>query len=264
MGNHPSVIQWDIFNEAWGQHDTTSLTNWLMAYDPTRLVDSASGFNLYNVGQVCDIHDYPGPGTPQAKPGEMSVIGEFGGITTAFPGHMWTDPSQAFGYNKIGDPALLATSFPPLMQKVWPLIANPGISGTIYTQLTDVEQEANGLMTYDRVPKIDPDIIRNANRLPDGTPGALRAPPPRLRCRNRPTASATTETPREVARVQPRLPRRLRAPQRMGGAVNLGRAVRRLVAHDADLAVEFERGQVHLLEVGAARRAHRAPRARPG
>jgi hypothetical protein len=99
------------------------------------------------------------------------VLGEFGGITTSFPGHTWVDDSQAVGYNKIGDPSLITTGYPDLMQKVWALVPAPGLSAAIYTQLTDVEQESNGLMTYDRLPKMDSYVIRSANRVPSGTPG---------------------------------------------------------------------------------------------
>ena len=116
---------------------------------------------------------YPGPSAPTPDANFISVLGEFGGITTQFPGHMWTDASQLSGYNKVGDPSLLTSGYPDLMKKIWPLIAAPGLSGAIYTQLTDVEQEANGLMTYDRLPKMDLNVIRNANRMPVGTPGAF-------------------------------------------------------------------------------------------
>ncbi len=171
LSNHPCIIQWIIFNEEWGQHDTKPLTDWLMAYDPSRLVDSASGFHDYGTGQVSDMHKYPGPGAPKLDDQRIAVLGEFGGITTAYPGHMWESSTATFGYGKTGDPSLLANKFPSLMLSVWPLITKPGLSASIYTQLTDVMQEANGLMTYDRIPKIDPLVIRGANRVPDGTPG---------------------------------------------------------------------------------------------
>jgi len=169
--NHPCIVQWDLFNEGWGQHDTHRLTGWLQDYDPTRLVDSASGFYDMSCGQVIDKHQYPGPGAPNPEDKRIAVLGEFGGITTAYPGHLWGDPKETFGYNPIGDPALLTTGYPALLRSVWPLLAKPGLSAAIYTQLTDVEQEANGLMTYDRVPKMDPFVIRGANRVPAGTPG---------------------------------------------------------------------------------------------
>jgi beta-galactosidase/beta-glucuronidase len=177
LWSHPSVIQWQVFNEAWGQHDTIPLTRWLKNYDPTRLVDAVSGFNLMPVGDVNDKHTYPGPGAPNPDASRISVLGEFGGITTQFPGHMWTDPGATFGYNKIGEVSLLASDYPTLMKKVWPLIQSPGLSAAIYTQLTDVEQEANGLMTYDRIPKVDPAIIANANQVPAGMPGTFTPAP---------------------------------------------------------------------------------------
>jgi hypothetical protein len=169
--NHPSIIQWDIFNEQWGQHDTKPLTDWLTSYDPTRLVDSASGFHDYHCGQVDDQHSYPGPGSPTPDDHRIAVLGEFGGITTEYPGHTWDGTASTFGYGKTGDPSLLATKYPSLMLSVWPLISKPGLSASIYTQLTDVMQEENGLMTFDRIPKVDPLVIRGANRVPGGTPG---------------------------------------------------------------------------------------------
>lgn len=177
--NHPSIIQWEIFNEAWGQHDTIPFTQWLTAYDPTRLVDSVSGFHLMGVGNVTDKHDYPGPSAPTPDANRIAVLGEFGGITTEFAGHTWVDASQTVGYNKIGDPSLITTGYPAMMQKLWALVPTPGLSAAVYTQLTDVEQESNGLMTYDRLPKMDPFVIRSANRVPSGTPGEfIQGEPP--------------------------------------------------------------------------------------
>lgn len=174
LWNHPSIIQWDIFNEAWGQHDTVPTTKWLKSYDPTRLVDAVSGFNLVPTGDVNDKHDYDTvPSAPNPDIDRISVLGEFGGITTLFPGHMWAEPGQTVGYHKTGDVSLLEKNYPELMKKIWPMADAPGLSGAIYTQLTDVEQEANGLMTYDRIPKVDPDIIAHANQVPAGTPGAF-------------------------------------------------------------------------------------------
>jgi hypothetical protein len=169
--DHPCIVQWDLFNEGWGQHDTRPLTEWLRGYDPTRLVDAVSGFYDMGCGQVIDKHQYPGPAAPDPEDKRIAVLGEFGGITTAYPGHLWVDPKAVFGYNPVGDPSLLTTSYPDLLRSVWPLINKPGLSAAIYTQLTDVEQEANGLMTYDRLPKMDPFVIRGANRVPGGTPG---------------------------------------------------------------------------------------------
>ncbi len=188
LSNHPCLVQWEIFNEAWGQHDTFPLTAWLKQYDPTRLVDAASGFNLYGTGDVTDKHDYPGPSSPNPDGERIAVLGEFGGITTAYPGHLWVEPGSTVGYNPIGDPSLITTGYPELMRKVWALVAKPGLSAAVYTQLTDVEQEANGLMTYDRLPKMDPFVIRGANRVPGGTPGEfVQGDPPEFA---QPTASA--------------------------------------------------------------------------
>ena len=170
LWNHPCVIQWEVFNEEWGQHDTFRLAQWVKTYDSTRLTNAVSGFEKFHAGDVTDDHSYPGPSAPHPDDQMISVLGEFGGITVDYPGHMWTEASKTVGYNPIGKPDLLAHDYPELMKKIWPLIDNPGLSAAIYTQITDVEQEANGLMTYDRIPKVDPEIIRAANQRPPEAP----------------------------------------------------------------------------------------------
>ncbi|HEV3118286.1 MAG TPA: glycoside hydrolase family 2 TIM barrel-domain containing protein, partial [Gemmataceae bacterium] len=76
--NHPSIIMWVVFNEGWGQYDTSRVTNWVKSYDPTRLANCASGWNDMAVGDVHDIHVYPGPGSPVPETGRAAVLGEFG------------------------------------------------------------------------------------------------------------------------------------------------------------------------------------------
>jgi hypothetical protein len=162
--NHPCIIMWVPFNEGWGQFDTARITSWIKGYDPTRLVDSTSGWADRGVGDVLDKHPYPGPTpvTPEAK--RAAVLGEFGGLGLASPGHNW-DPQKTWGYRGVKDSADLTRQYERLLQGCYRLKDEPGISAVVYTQITDVETEANGLMTYDRaVIKVDVERVAAANR----------------------------------------------------------------------------------------------------
>ena len=92
--NHPSVVMWVLFNEGWGQYDTARLTQRVRQLDPTRLVDSASGWNDRGVGDVIDWHRYPGPDAPDPTRTRAAVLGEFGGLGLPLAGHTWQDAGQ--------------------------------------------------------------------------------------------------------------------------------------------------------------------------
>jgi hypothetical protein len=163
LRNHPSIVMWVVFNEGWGQFDTKRITDWTKKYDPTRLVNCASGWQDRGVGDVHDIHVYPGPGSPKPEEKRAAVLGEFGGLGLATPGHMWSD--KHWGYQGTRDSADLTRKYEVLLKKVYDLKEKPGLSAAVYTQTTDVETEANGLMTYDRaVLKVDLDRVAAANR----------------------------------------------------------------------------------------------------
>ncbi|HEY3779785.1 MAG TPA: glycoside hydrolase family 2 TIM barrel-domain containing protein [Fimbriimonadaceae bacterium] len=159
--NHPSIIMWVLFNEGWGQYDTARLTTWLKALDPTRLVDSDTGWADRGVGDVVDIHSYPGPASPKPGDKRAAVLGEFGGLGLPVPGHMWSQ--KGWSYQGFKTPDELTNGFLNLMVNLRPLIADPGLSAAIYTQTSDVETELNGLMSYDReVLKVNKDEVRTA------------------------------------------------------------------------------------------------------
>jgi beta-galactosidase/beta-glucuronidase len=163
-GNHPSIVFWVPFNEGWGQFDTAQITEWIRKYDPTRLVSSASGWTDRGVGDVHDIHVYPGPGAPKQEPNRASVLGEFGGLGLPVRGHTWQDEKN-WGYKSYTNAQDLTRAYLELIKKLRPLAAEQGLAGAIYTQTTDVEIEVNGLLTYDRaVIKMDPKVIAEANR----------------------------------------------------------------------------------------------------
>ena len=160
--NHPSIVMWVIFNEGWGQYETAKLTEWAKEYDPTRLINSASGWLDLGVGDVSDMHKYPGPGMPEVEDARVAVLGEFGGQALVVPNHLWvTDLSKApthFKTSTSADSLLMAYSnlYIPLDS-----LKEEGLAAAVYTQTTDVESEVNGLMTYDRaVIKMDLDTLR--------------------------------------------------------------------------------------------------------
>ncbi len=146
--DHPAVIMWVIFNEGWGQYDTERLTRWVKEMDPSRLVNNASGWSDKNCGEVIDMHNYPGPGSPKPEANRAAVLGEFGGLGLSVDGHTWSN--KTWGYRGTQSSEDLTRNYEKLLGKAWMLKDNSGLCACIYTQLTDVETECNGLLTYDR------------------------------------------------------------------------------------------------------------------
>ncbi|QRQ99633.1 glycoside hydrolase family 2 protein [Dyadobacter sandarakinus] len=147
----PSIVVWVPFNEAWGQFKTTEITEWTMQYDPTRLVNSASGGNFFPTGHIVDLHNYPAPAMPRpdlfgAK--QVIVLGEFGGLGLPVNDHTWQQKDN-WGYQTFKNPEELYARYETFIKRFEPLIRK-GLSAAVYTQTTDVEVETNGLMTYDR------------------------------------------------------------------------------------------------------------------
>jgi hypothetical protein len=171
--NHPSLVVWVLFNEGWGQYDTERLATWVKSMDPSRLVDDSSGWTDKRVGDMIDMHSYPGPDCPLAESDRATVLGEFGGLSLGFPGHTWS--KQFWGYLPMPDAATLMLRYCKLLDRVHVLRNTAGLSAAIYTQTTDVETECNGLMTYDRaIAKIEPAVVRMANQ------GEMRERPARV------------------------------------------------------------------------------------
>jgi len=161
--DHPAIVQWDLFNEGWGQFDTESLTQWIKEMDPSRLVDDASGWTDMRVGDVIDMHNYPGPDSPAPGPHRAAVLGEFGGLGMTVAGHSWS--KTCWAYVTLASREDLAARYTQVLKQVWELHRLRGLSAAVYTQVADVETECNGLQTYDRaVTKIAPDVLRVANR----------------------------------------------------------------------------------------------------
>jgi hypothetical protein len=146
--NHPCIIMWVVFNEGWGQYDTRRITEWTKKTDPTRLVNNASGWHDMNVGDVVDAHIYPGPGAPAIEKERAAVLGEFGGLGLGVDGHTWS--KETWGYRGAASKEDLTRKYERLLAAVWKLKDEKGLNAAVYTQITDVETEANGLLTYDR------------------------------------------------------------------------------------------------------------------
>jgi hypothetical protein len=164
--NFPSIVVWTPFNEGWGQHDTEAITALTKQLDPSRLVNSASGWTDKGVGDIHDAHDYRGPGAPNPSATRAAVCGEFGGLSLPLKGRRWDESVGIMGYGAtIRNPWELTMLYQDLMRKAYDLRDNKGTSAVVYTQIVDVEQEVNGLLTYDRdIIKPDLAIATAANK----------------------------------------------------------------------------------------------------
>ncbi|MEW4565584.1 sugar-binding domain-containing protein [Bremerella sp. JC770] len=153
LENHPSIVVWVPYNEAWGQHRTVSTGEWILQRDPTRLINIASGGNYWPVGHIADQHSYPHPSFPlqQKRLDTMvKVVGEFGGHGWPVEGHLWKKTKANWGYGGLPRSAKeYQARYQESIDKLREL-QTQGIAGAVYTQTTDVESEINGLMTYDR------------------------------------------------------------------------------------------------------------------
>jgi hypothetical protein len=168
--NHPCIVMWVPFNEGWGQFDTPRVVDMIRTLDPTRLVDNASGWTDRGVGDVHDIHAYPGPAMPPVEEKRAAVLGEFGGLGLPIAGHTW-QAEKNWGYRSFKTADELTDAYLALIENLRPLIGK-GLSAAVYTQTTDVEIEVNGLMTYDRaMVKMNAERARAANQ-------KLYLPPP--------------------------------------------------------------------------------------
>jgi hypothetical protein len=163
-GNHPCIVMWVPYNEGWGQWETAHVVDRMKKWDPSRLVDDASGWCDRGVGDVNDMHKYPGPDAPEPEKNRAIVLGEFGGLGLPLSGHTWQSEKN-WGYRSYTNSESLTAAYVGLTDKLFPLVEQKGLSAAVYTQTTDVEVEVNGLMTYDReVVKMDLKKIQAANR----------------------------------------------------------------------------------------------------
>ncbi len=154
LRNHPSVCYWTIFNEGWGQFDADVAYDRLKELDSSRIIDSTSGWFWQSKSDVDSYHIYfrKIDLTPGSRP---LVISEFGGYACKLPGYYYGG-KRDFGYRKCPDRTALQKDIERLYQEEIEPLKAKGLSAAIYTQLSDVEDETNGLLTYDReVKKVD-------------------------------------------------------------------------------------------------------------
>ena len=154
LGNHPSIAAWVIFNEGWGQFQTEDMTRIVRRLDPNRLIDQASGWFDQGGGDFSSLHNYFFKLFIRPERERASVLSEFGGYSYREPGHCAKE--KLYGYGICKNKKDLEKRFIERWSGVRNLIPQ-GLSASIYTQWTDVEEEVNGVFTYDReVRKIEP------------------------------------------------------------------------------------------------------------
>lgn len=151
LDGHPSVGFWTLFNEGWGQFDARAATEAVRAVDATRPIDATSGWYDQGCGDFLSIHNYFRPlragwqGKPQGD--RAAIISEFGGLAQMTPGHTSLDHSYGYGDFATVDAWRMAVQ--QLLAEA-ELLQSEGLAGYVYTQVSDVEEEVNGLLTYDR------------------------------------------------------------------------------------------------------------------
>ncbi len=144
--NSPAIISWVIFNESQGQHDTAALVAEVKALDPSRVVNQASGGSYFGVGDILDVHSYPDPGYSTSAT-QAVVCGEYGGVGLGITNHTW---APGWGYVAATNGDDQAGKFEGFSAELSDYVQNHGLSAAVYTEITDVETELNGLLTYDR------------------------------------------------------------------------------------------------------------------
>ncbi|MGO2745424.1 glycoside hydrolase family 2 TIM barrel-domain containing protein [Microbacterium sp.] len=165
LRNSPSVVTWVPFNEGWGQFDAAETAERVRQRDPDRIIDHASGWHDQDAGDLRSLHVYFQPIRPArwwGRDGRALVVSEYGGYSLRLPGH--DCPEKEFGYRRYSSREELTGAYEKLHRReVLPAIAR-GLSATVYTQLADVEDESNGLLTADRTAvKPDPQMVRALN-----------------------------------------------------------------------------------------------------
>ncbi|PYG00594.1 Glycosyl hydrolases family 2, sugar binding domain [Georgenia satyanarayanai] len=172
FGSSTSIIGWVPFNEGWGEWNlqtTGEIANEIKALDPSRLMNAHSGHNCCNSlgdsgqGDIIDYHQYTGPALPRPDDTRAAIDGEHGGFSLSVPGHVWPGGSVN-PYGEVDTSEELTAAY---VQNTAELIApaQDYLSGSVYTQLTDLEGEVNGFWTYDRkVSKMDRDAVRAINQ----------------------------------------------------------------------------------------------------
>ncbi len=161
LQNNPSIIMWCIFNENQGQFDPARLAGLVAKLDSSRLINQGSGGPYDNAGDIYDVHSYPPPACPDSTT-QARVCGEYGGIGFNIPNHQW-DADNSASYIMVDTPDELTNLYDTFANSLIDFKTNKGLSAAVYTEITDVETEVNGLMTYDRKMKMDVSKIKASN-----------------------------------------------------------------------------------------------------
>lgn len=166
LRNHPSIVAWIMMNEGYPSREEQELVAALARNcDPTRLVTAISGWRDMGYGDLLDRHDYPGPSSPLPEASRAAVLGEWGKTEGAVPGHDWMETVLQEKYPPWPQPnEKLDRRYEAMVGRLWRYVYTPGLSGAVWTQLTDVEGETNGFITYDReIVKNDIGRVADAN-----------------------------------------------------------------------------------------------------
>ena len=149
LKNHPCICYWTIFNEGWGQFDSETAYRRLKELDSSRFIDTTSGWFRGSTSDVESLHIYFGMWHRMKSSDKPIVLSEFGGFTYSVPGHIY-NPEKSYGYGTCKTPEELTQRLREIYeQHVIPAISK-GLCASVYTQVSDVEDEINGLVTYDR------------------------------------------------------------------------------------------------------------------
>jgi hypothetical protein len=157
--NHPCVCYWTIFNEGWGQFESEKMYHKLKSLDSTRFIDTASGWFTGAQSDVVSIHEYFKP--VKIKAGEKPIVlSEFGGYSYKPEGHVF-NTKQTYGYKKFESAEKYGQALVRLYREEIVPLVKEGLCASVYTQVSDVEDETNGLLSYDRkVLKVNEEPMR--------------------------------------------------------------------------------------------------------
>jgi hypothetical protein len=173
LKNHPSVVYYTVFNEGWGQFDCDKVYRTLKAEDPSRVFDATSGWFFGKESDVCSLHVYFKPfKMPHKSKGRPVILSEFGGYSLPLSGHRF-NTEKNYGYKTFQDQSAFEEALLALYEREVLPAVKKGLAATVYTQIFDVEDETNGLYTYDRaVCKASPEKMRAlAKKLYEGAKG---------------------------------------------------------------------------------------------
>ena len=149
LKNHPSILYWTIFNEGWGQFDADSVYERTRALDDSRIIDATSGWFRRKKSDVDSRHIYFGPWSQLKASDRPLVLSEFGGYACPIEGHIF-NPDKAYGYKACPSVEDFRTQIAALYRKRILPVVKKGLCAAIMTQVSDVEDEINGFLTYDR------------------------------------------------------------------------------------------------------------------